>query len=103
MQLRAIRRFVVSFGPLFMLPALWLLSGHAEESNLDKIKSAAEQGDPEAEFVLGRADMRGEGVPQDYGKAAELFRKSADQGNPKAQQSQPWMPLPTAAASPPNA
>ena len=48
-------------------------------------QKAAEQGDPEAQYQLGRMYRDGTDVPQDYEKAAEWFRKAAEQGNADAQ------------------
>ena len=38
-----------------------------------------------AQFFLGRAFARGEGVPRDDARAVELYRKAAEQGHAKAQ------------------
>jgi TPR repeat protein len=40
----------------------------------------AEAGDPNAQYNLGLLYARGQGVPRDYGKAAEWYRKAADSG-----------------------
>ena len=45
----------------------------------------AEGGDPAAEFNLGLAYFRGNGVAQDYAQAAAWWRKAADQGHANAQ------------------
>jgi TPR repeat protein len=45
----------------------------------------ADQGDPHAQYNLGLLYARGEGVPQDHGKAAEWYRKAAEQGVAAAQ------------------
>ena len=47
--------------------------------NLPEDKKVSEQ------YNLAVRYARGEGVPKDLGKAAELFRKAADQGNADAQ------------------
>jgi len=52
---------------------------------LECAKTAAKRGDAAAEYFLGRAYFQGKGVVQDYGKAADLFRRSAEQGNAKTQ------------------
>lgn len=49
------------------------------------IRPYAEDGDPEAQFKLGRMYQEGQGVPQDHAKAAEWYRRSADAGQPFAQ------------------
>ena len=45
----------------------------------------AQWGDPQAQLELGRRYERGEGVSQDYVKAAAWYQQSADAGNPEAQ------------------
>ena len=46
---------------------------------------AAAGDDAEAQFQLGKAYANGTGVPQDFAKAAEQYRKAAEAGNAKAQ------------------
>jgi S1-C subfamily serine protease len=46
---------------------------------------AAEQGVAAAQLELGKLYASGIGVPQNYGKAADMFRKAADQGSDDAQ------------------
>jgi uncharacterized protein len=48
-------------------------------------RNLAEQGDAEAQFVLGGWYYVGRGVPQDYSEATLWFRKAADQGYAQAQ------------------
>jgi TPR repeat protein len=48
-------------------------------------RSAAEPGDAEVRFRLGRSFASGSGVRQDYGEAAKWYRKAADQGHTQAQ------------------
>jgi len=45
----------------------------------------ADAGDPDAQFNLGQAYKLGRGLPQDIGRARDLFRLSADQGHLQAQ------------------
>ncbi|MGA9442588.1 MAG: tetratricopeptide repeat protein, partial [Methyloceanibacter sp.] len=45
----------------------------------------AEQGDPEAQFMLGRMYQEGRGVIQDHAEAVKWYRLSADKGQPFAQ------------------
>jgi len=49
------------------------------------IGKAAEQGDAEAQFLLGVMYSGGMGVPQDYREAEKWTRKAAGQGNSSAQ------------------
>ena len=48
-------------------------------------RAAAETGDAEAQFCLGRLYARGDGVPQELGEAAKWFEKAAEQGIAAAQ------------------
>ena len=45
----------------------------------------AEQGDANAQFMLGNMYRQGKGVSQDYKQAVSWYRKAADQGLAKAQ------------------
>ena len=48
-------------------------------SQAQSFKEAAEQGDAEAQFQMGRSYYYGDdGVTQDYAKAVEWYRKAAD-------------------------
>jgi hypothetical protein len=55
----------------------------AEDARLSRVR--AEQGDPKAQFDLGKMYSQGLGVPQDYAQAARWNRKAADQGDAHAQ------------------
>jgi TPR repeat protein len=50
------------------------------EYDLQKIRTAAEKGTPESQFLLGKACFKGDDAPQDYSMAVELYRKAAEQG-----------------------
>lgn len=54
-------------------------------------RSLAEQGDPNAQGLLGVSYEKGKGVPQDYQQAAKWFRLAADQGHPLAQLNLGWL------------
>jgi TPR repeat protein len=69
---------IVSFAPLPVSTA-------DAAADLEKIKAEAEAGDENAQYQLAGAYYRGEGVPRDDGRAAELYRKVAEHGNFKAQ------------------
>jgi TPR repeat protein len=75
---------LLSCFPLMLL-SLSALHLRGVEFDLEKVKAGVEKGDGEAEYQLGRAYHRGEGVPLDYAKALELYRKAAEQGNAGAQ------------------
>ena len=67
---------------------LMLSSGFAQEKDdLDSIREKAEQGDAEAQVILGQvlAPYGGEGVTADYQEAVTWFQKAAAQGHGRAQ------------------
>ena len=55
-----------------------------ERGNYEAARSAweplAQSGNPKAQFFLGTLYFHGQGVPRDREKAAEWYRRSADQG-----------------------
>ena len=55
------------------------------EVALQEIQPLADQGDPEAQYVLGQLYYQGLGVPQNINKAFRLFRASAEKGVLSAQ------------------
>ena len=66
------------------------LSDNASQLNVDKIKEAACQGDPEAQYTLGLVYVSGNGDPskqtaENSEKAVEWFRKAAENNHVKAQ------------------
>jgi len=56
-----------------------------EQGKLAAIQRLARQGNAEAQVELGLMHYNGEGMPQSYDKALELFKKAAEQGNDIAQ------------------
>ncbi|MDR2155451.1 MAG: sel1 repeat family protein [Burkholderiaceae bacterium] len=58
-----------------------------DKAALKKLMAEAQQEDPDAQWNLGILYHLGQGVPQDYGQAAQWFRKAAEQGNVQAQNS----------------
>jgi TPR repeat protein len=50
------------------------------DSTIDERRAEAERGDPGAQFELGVAYAKGEGVTKDSAEAAKWFLKSAEQG-----------------------
>ena len=56
----------------------------ADSTDLQELAAAAAAGDAGAQFQLGRANFRGEGMPKDEKKAFEWIEKSAEQGNTDA-------------------
>jgi len=65
----------------------WKKVSLGSQNNLEILKSAAEEGDVEAQFKLGRCYYYGEGVEQDKAEAVKWYRKAAEQGNADAQNS----------------
>ena len=59
--------------------------GQVQPDSLDALRESAEQGDADAQFVLGGMYEEGRGVPQDYAEAVRWTRLSADQGHVEAQ------------------
>jgi TPR repeat protein len=53
--------------------------------SLESLQTLAEQGQADAQFNLGNMYSEGQGVPQNYGKAAEWYQKAADLGFAEAQ------------------
>ena len=61
------------------------MGGCAEESEIERTKRLAIDGDVSAQYNLGVRYMNGEGVPQDYKEAVRWYRMSAEQGNARSQ------------------
>ena len=59
-------------------------STHAADE-LDALKQAAEQGHAKAQFILGMAFEKGQGVPRDGAQAVYRYRQAAGQGFTVAQ------------------
>ena len=57
------------------------------QSNMspEELRASAEQGDAEAQYILGAMYYMGQGVPQDYAEEVKWYRLSADQGHAAAQ------------------
>lgn len=64
-------------------------------------RSAAERGDPSAQYSLGVMYDKGQGVPQDRNEALIWYRKSAAQGHQAAQHALGIVPPATVTASTP--
>jgi hypothetical protein len=63
----------------------WTLPSTKRELVLPIIIGAADQGNADAQVMLGSIYMDGKGVPQNYAEALRWFHKSAAQGNARAQ------------------
>ena len=53
--------------------------------DLNELLPLAEQGDAEAQIMMGQIYRKGEGVPQDYEKAVNWYTLAAEQGHAYAQ------------------
>ncbi len=67
-----------------LLAAGFLCQATEDSTDLSQLTARAESGDAEAQFQLGRAYYRGQGVPKDETKAVEWIGKAAAQGNADA-------------------
>jgi len=56
-----------------------------EKEAAEKLRKAAEQGNVEAQYILGNSYFTGQGEIQNYTKAAEWFNKAAEQEHKEAQ------------------
>lgn len=70
--------------PAIVILLAALTSVSANEPPLASLQSEAASGNATAQFQLGRAYFRGEGIPADKSKALEWISKAADQGHPDA-------------------
>ena len=59
--------------------------GLAEDQDIEDIRKAAEEGNPEAQVELGAKHYLGMGAPQDYREALKWYLLAAEQGNAQAQ------------------
>src|SRR6185369_1850179 len=69
---------------LALLSPGWAMKPMAWES-LMRVKAAAEQGDPEAQFLIGLQYKAGDGIDKDRGEAVKWLRKAAESGHVEAQ------------------
>ena len=74
------------FRSLLICLLLFTCSVHAADE-LEALKTAAEQGDADAQYDLGSIYASGAGIPEDDAKAVYWYRKAAEQGYVSAQNS----------------
>ena len=80
------RGFVAPTSPAPQAPAKRVVAQPATPpATLDQWRVLADQGDPMAEFEVGRHYAVGDGVKQDYSEAVKWFTKAAEQGHVRAQ------------------
>ena len=78
-------RLIIRLGLFLVLLAPgWAMRPMAWES-LMRVKAAAEQGNAEAQFLLGLQYKVGDGIDKDRGEAVKWLRKSAESGYAEAQ------------------
>ena len=64
---------------LTMIPCM--MAEDVKPTEVTALQTAAERGEAEAQFQLGRALLRGEGMPKDVDKAFALMKAAAEQGH----------------------
>jgi TPR repeat protein len=60
------------------------------DTKLARIREAAEQGNPDAQFELGKRYELGDGVPRDFSAAYSWLQKAAQGGSRLAEQCLGW-------------
>lgn len=65
----------------FIVSVLVVSAPSAGTQNIEELRLAAEQGDADAQFSLGRAYVEGTGVPEDLVEAERWFRRAAERGH----------------------
>ena len=76
----------VSFLIFSLVLSLTISFSQAQTVHIDSLRQKAEQGDADAQFILGASYYHGKGVPQDYVEAAKWWRKAAEQDQAYAQE-----------------
>lgn len=71
--------------PLLVCQLMLSSISMAQESDVEVLRSLANQGDSAAQFDMGNRYLYGDGVEVDSFEAARWFRLAADQGNNNAQ------------------
>ncbi len=56
-----------------------------QDEELKRYRQAAEQGDADAQNILGGIYLEGRDVPQDYAEALKWYRRAAEQGDADGQ------------------
>jgi len=71
--------------PLAKTPSSLPAHGRSEAEILNQLMEQARQGEPTAQYSLGRRYNLGDGVKQDYTEAVRWFSRAAEQGHVLAQ------------------
>lgn len=70
---------------LFLANGCAYLPGQTDNDAVARVRSAAEQGDPQSQYRLGLLYTNGTRLPQDHAKAVKWFGKAARNGHREAQ------------------
>jgi len=70
---------------LFLLALFVQVATASEEVSINQLRQWAEQGDANAQLILGDRYVEGKHVPKNTSEALKWYRRSADQGNANAQ------------------
>lgn len=76
-------RILVAAIFLWAAPFFFGSAPHAEE--IGTLQSRAKAGEIDAQVILGKKYLRGDGVPENFTEAYRWFSGAADRGNPEAQ------------------
>ena len=77
------RKFLKAIPVILILLTAFACPAFSED--IQTLIRNAEGGDPKAQFNLGVAYYKGEGVPQDYAESMKWYRMAAEQGHAGAQ------------------
>ncbi len=72
---------IVTLGSLLLA---WQPSAARAQNTIEQLTAAAQKGNPEAQYRLGQAFVRGVGVKKDLRQAHDLIKQAADQGHADA-------------------
>ena len=84
-NLKLRRKFFLHGNFQFLALSLLLSFDISAEDWVENTKRSAEQGDAEAQYLLGGMYHLGNGVPENYDAAINWYRKAAEQGYAEAQ------------------
>jgi TPR repeat protein len=83
-----IASIVILHGPFFILSSIPLCANSSEDGSSTEFREnllPAQQGDAKAQIFVAYLYETGQGVDQNYAKAAEWYRRAAEKGNATAQ------------------
>ena len=82
---RGMLSFIFLFCAVFALSVSAPVRADNSSSEIERMTKSANGGNAEAQYNLGVMYDNGQGVPQDYERAAKWYQKAADQGLAHAQ------------------